>query len=243
MDLENELKLAKKAAIDAGEYLKNLENIQVLENKGKDIKLDADRAAEKIILNYLLNSSNYSILAEERGFFDKKTELVWYVDSLDGSLNFLRGIPNSAVSIALWDGQEPLLGVIYDFNRNDLYFGIVGKGAWLNDKEITVSNIEDKKRAIIASGIPVNSSYSDEDLLKVVKMFQNYKKARFLGSAALSLAYVAAGKTDVYAEDGIILWDVAAGLALVKAAGGYLKYEKLNDKNHYNVFASNNKIK
>lgn len=239
--MKKELDIAIKASREAGNYLRDLDNIEVLTNREKDIKLKADKESEKIILKYLFKS-DYPIISEETRSETPNTGLRWIVDPLDGSLNFSRRIPNCVVSIALWKGLEPILGVIYDFNRNDLYYGIVGEGASLNDKRISVSDVLDKENAIICTGFPSKADYSTENLLGIVKKIQDFKKIRLLGSAALSLAYVSSGKADAYHEKGIMLWDVAAGLALVKAAGGEYEVNTVNE-NQYNVFANNGKIK
>ena len=244
MNLYSELDIAINAAKKAGEYLKNLnsDEIIVLSSVDKDIKLNTDKVAEKIIFNCLKNS-NYKILAEEGGKLqESESPLIWIVDPLDGSMNFSRGIPDNVVSIALWDRQKPLLGVIYDYNRDELYSGIVGIGAWMNDKKINVSNIQEKNKGIVYSGFPSETNYSTEKLLKFVKKIQDFKKIRLIGSAALSLAYIACGKAEAYMEEGIMLWDVAAGLAIVKAAGGMINFKELDSENKCNVLASNGLI-
>lgn len=241
MNFDKELSLAIRASKEAGNYFRNLSEIKILSNEGKDIKLKADEEAEQIILRHL-SESKYPIISEETRAREKSlNDLEWIVDPLDGSLNFSRGIPNCVVSIALWKGLEPILGVIYDFNREELYSGIVGKGAHLNGKRTSVSNIREKKDALICTGIAKKADYSDENLSDIVRKIQDFKKIRFLGSAALSLAYIASGKADVYSEDRILLWDVAAGLALVKAAAGEINFEKIQG-NEFDVFASNGKI-
>lgn len=239
--MKKELDIAIKASREAGNYLRDLDNIEVLTNREKDIKLKADEESEKIIFKYLFKS-DYSIISEETRSETPNTGLRWIVDPLDGSLNFSRGIPNASVSIALWDRESPLLGVIYDFNRDEMYYGTVNNGAYLNRKRISISDIVQKKDAVICTGFPSKADYSTENLLGIVKKVQDFKKIRLLGSAALSLAYVACGRADAYHEKGIMLWDVAAGLALVKAGGGNFKIEKINE-NQFDVFASNGKIK
>ncbi|GIU68457.1 MAG: inositol phosphatase [Candidatus Parcubacteria bacterium] len=242
MSLEKELNLAIKTAKEAGNYLRSVyraSSPEILIDKDKDIKLKEDLKSEEIIL-YYLSKSKYTIISEHTSkIFD--SEFMWIVDPLDGSLNFSRGISNCAVSIALWKGLEPLLGIIYDFNRDEVYYGSINKGAYLNEKKISVSSIKNKNNAIICTGFPSRLDYSTENLLEFVKKVQDFKKVRILGSASLSLAYVASGKAEVYYEKGIMLWDVAAGLVLVRSAGGNFKITKIGE-NQFDVWASNGKI-
>lgn len=208
----------------------------------RDVKILADRRLESIIVKRLLKESPYPILSEESGYLRGRsgdTAYRWIVDPLDGSLNFLRRIPLSCISIALWNGLEPILGVIYDFNREDSFLGIVGEGAWLNGKPIMVSKINKESKAVLCTGFPVSTDFSQKSLLDFIEDIREYKKIRLLGSAALSLAYVACGRADVYMENDIKIWDVAAGIALVKAAGGMVKYTPTGKKNIYRVKASN----
>lgn len=205
-----------------------------------DVKIVADREMEKIIIETISKTSEYPILSEESGEINiKKSEYLWIIDPLDGSLNFSRGIPICCVSISLWKNELPLLGVIYDFNRNDMFIGIVGKGASLNGKLIKVGSIKEKNRAVICTGFPAATNFAEGALSSFVKKLSDYKKVRLIGSAALSLAYVACGRADVYQENDIKVWDVAAGLALVKAAGGEVKYTKTFLKNTFSVKAAN----
>lgn len=244
MNLENELSIAINAAIQVGEFILKEKNKVVLSNLGKDIKLEADKISEKKILQYL-SKSKYNVLSEEtpeKIIKNKNSDLCWIIDPLDGSFNFYKGIPHTAVSISLWKGMEPLLGVIYDIHHKDLYSGIVGQEINLNGQKISVSNIEEKSRAVLMTGFPTKLDYSGENLKEFIVRIQDFKKIRHIGSAALSLAYVASGKAEAYYEKDIMLWDVAAGLALVKAAGGDVDFKKTKGY-QLEVFASNGKIK
>ncbi|MFP4502809.1 MAG: inositol monophosphatase family protein [Candidatus Hydrogenedentota bacterium] len=229
MGYERDLERAVAAAKEAGAKLATLSEQpkQVLSEIGRDIKLQADRDAEAIILD-MLADSGYPVLAEEsgeHGDVQNTNALVWVVDPLDGTLNFSRGIPLCCTSIALCRGFQPLLGVIYDFNRDELFTAITGEGAWRNGAPMQVSGITDKARAILTSGFPTAGAYGDDALAKFVRHVQQYKKLRLLGSAALMLAYVAAGRYEAYGEEDIMWWDVAAGAALVREAGGYVSIE------------------
>jgi myo-inositol-1(or 4)-monophosphatase len=220
---KNEIKTAKTAAKAAGKALLDASLKSVISNKGRDIKLKADLEAEAVILNIIEKESSYPILSEEsnrhKAFFQENSYL-WVIDPLDGTLNYSKGIGFCCVSIALWKDGLPLLGVIYDFNNDDLFSGVINKGAWCNDKPIHPSYDISPDKAVLVTGFPINRDFSNKALADFIKNIKSFKKIRLLGSAALSLAYVACGKADGYVEEDIMLWDVAAGIAIVKAAGG-----------------------
>lgn len=241
-DMTNLLSLAEESARAAGASFKS-GKVEILRSWGKDIKINADKNAHEIILG-ILQRSGIPVLSEEDDQYDFSfsTNLKWIVDPLDGSINFLRGIPASAVSIGLVKGGETILGVVYDFNRGEMFSGIVGKGAWLNGEDISVSNVREKGEAIIMTGFPSHTDFSTESLKKYISMAQAFKKIRLLGSAALSLAYVASGRADAYYEKDIKIWDVAAGLALVKSAGGNYTNTKIDKEGKCTVYASNMRI-
>ena len=218
------LSVAVEAARKAGAVLAEASRDAVLSSEGRDLKHQADRDAEKAILEYLKEKSLFPVLTEESGVHGKMGDgPLWIVDPLDGTLNFSRSNPFCCVSIALWQSDQPLMGVVYDFNRDELFSGIVGEGAWVNDQPIRVSEVETKNKAILATGFPTFSDFSNDSLREFVGQVQQYKKVRLFGAAALSLAYVACGRVDAYMENDIMLWDVAAGAALVKAAGGEIE--------------------
>ena len=216
------LEIAKSAALKGGKYLlKNQgKELKILLNQGRDIKLQLDTDTEQLIKNSLSSQSAFSILGEETGFSDDVGEFYWVVDPLDGTSNFLRDIPISCVSIALMQNKTPILGVIYDFNHDDLYYGHLESKAFVNQMEITVSNYAEKSESTLVTGIPAKTNYSDSEFKQMINDFQQWKKVRMIGSAAMASIYVAAGKADTYKENGIFLWDIAAGAAIVNAAGG-----------------------
>ena len=151
----------------------------------------------------------------------------------------LEDLDECCVSIALMEGNEALIGVIYNFNNNQMYTAVKDHGAFLNNKKISVSDIDSKNKASITTGFPASETIeSSMDFLKDLK---GWKKVRMFGSAALSCAYVASGKCDYYAEKGVFLWDFAAGICLVKEAGGNIAYS-LIDNDRYEVIASNGLI-
>ena len=226
----NLLSLAVCTAQDSATYLKDnktaLETVK--ENLDRDVKVHADKKLESFILERLSSASVYPILSEETEKTVGKANsdgFRWIIDPLDGSLNFSRQIPICCISIALWQNDSPILGVIYDFNRDELFSGVVGEGAWLNRKPITTSDVGKLSESILCTGFPVSTDFSREGVERFVTAIRTYKKVRLLGSGALSLAYVACGRADAYWENNIKIWDVAAGMAVVKAAGGKLSWE------------------
>ena len=225
MAYEAELELAVAAAKAAGarlaEWIRRPKTI--LSEVGRDIKLQADRDAEAIIIDHL-SPSGHPLLAEESGEHGAadRDGPVWVVDPLDGTLNFSRGIPICCTSIALCVGVRPVAGVIYDFNRGELITGLAGAGARANGEPMRVSDMVETGRAILSTGFPTAADYDDAAVFDFVRQVQRFKKLRLLGSAALMLAYVAAGRYEAYAENDIMWWDIAAGVALVEAAGGYV---------------------
>lgn len=243
-DLKDLLSIASEAATQAGAFLKDyrVSGAVVEVDKGKDVKLIADKKAEEIFIRFLLEKSAFPILSEERGMVEGReqdTDLRWIVDPLDGSFNYLRDIPICCTSIGLWYGETPLLGAIYDFNREELFSGIVGIGASLNGHPIRTSATRDISKAALCTGFPVSTDFSSQALQRLVGQIQRYSKVRLIGSAALSLAYVAAGRTDCYYEKDIRLWDVAAGLAIIRAAGGQAGWSPSVHKNVLSVYAAN----
>ncbi|MBM3249743.1 MAG: inositol monophosphatase [Candidatus Omnitrophica bacterium] len=243
-DLESLLSLAQDAARNAArDILKTTEDTKAVTlDMDRDVKVEADKKLEDSIIERLKLKSGYSIISEEKGFLQgtsQEKDPRWIVDPLDGSLNFSRGIPLSCISIGLWKGMEPILGVVYDFNRGEAFSGIVGAGAWLNGEPIGVSMVVDKHKAVLCTGFPAGTDFSKDSVLKAIEDIRTFKKVRLLGSAALSLAYVSCGRADFYHENDIKIWDAAGGLALVKAAGGAIEFTPSRDELTLNVSASN----
>ena len=231
--------LAVNAAIEAGNFLnKNkLEEKEIHEEKGRDIKLIIDQDTEKLIRSNL-QVTNIPILGEEYGG-DIADGKYWVIDPIDGTANYFRGLDECCVSIALMENDVAVIGVIYNFNNDQMYTAVKNHGAFLNNTKISVSDITSRDKASITTGFPASETIeSSMDFLKDLK---GWKKVRMFGSAALSCAYVASGKCDYYAEKGVFLWDFAAGICLVKEAGGNIAYS-LIDNDRYEVIASNGHI-
>ncbi len=234
----NELKdLAVNAAIEAGNFLnKNKsEEKEIHEEKGRDIKLIIDQDTEKLIRSNL-QVTDIPILGEEYGG-DIADGKYWVIDPIDGTANYFRGLDECCVSIALMENDEALIGVIYNFNNDQMYTAVKNHGAFLNNTKISVSDIASRDKASITTGFPASESI--ESSMNFLENLKGWKKVRMFGSAALSCAYVASGKCDYYAEKGVYLWDIAAGICLVKEAGGFADF-KLIGKDRYEVVFSNN---
>ena len=235
LDLPSLFKTAEKAAREAGtRLLAGSDDYRTVNAEfAHDVKLQADVESEKLIRNILSQATDFPIIGEEEGGeadLTKRREPYWVVDPLDGTYNYLRNLPMTCVSIGLLSGLEPLLGVTYDFYRDELFRGIPGDGFYINGTKHVPDWAESIEKAAITTGFPANADLSTPALNNLNAMIQRYKKVRMLGSAAMAMTYVAAGRLDAYYEEGINLWDIAAGLALVKAAGGVIQLEPIPDK-------------
>ena len=237
----NELELAKNAACETAKLLKSnyLNDIGVITDKDKDIKTQADLAAHEYLLE-TLGKTGIKIISEEASNYQFNiNDYQWIIDPLDGTLNFSRGFCMAAVSIALWNNGSPLLGVVHNIFSNQTFYSSFNNGAWLDNNKLSVSKITCNKDAVIATGVSSGGNFSDKALREFVTNIQKYKKIRMLGSASLMLAYVACGHFDLYKEDDIYIWDVAAGLSLVVEAGGSYDYNLTKSPVKFNIRATN----
>lgn len=227
MDASAALEVAVSAVTEAGRLLLELRRnpVEVLSEAAHDIKLKADQLAEARILSILAERMPLPVLTEESGEHGgaEENSRMWVVDPLDGTFNYSRGMPMCCSSVGLWENGAPVLGAVYDFFHDELFTGIVGQGAWLNGKPIAVSGVREAAKASLASGFPHHQDKSDAPLLDFVRQVQSFKKIRMLGTAALMGAYVAGGWLDLYAEEDIWLWDVAAAAAICRAAGASMR--------------------
>ena len=244
LDLPNLLDIAKDAAVIAGNYLKENQNkdLQILLNSGRDVKLQIDQDTEELIKQEISARSDLPILGEESGYSEDLGDIFWVIDPLDGTSNYLRNIPISCVAIAVIHKLNPVVGVINDFNNDHLYHAHEGMPAYMNDKSISVSKVNSKADGTLVTGIPAKTNYSDEEFQTMIAEFQEWKKIRMIGSAAMASAYVASGKAETYKEDGIFLWDIAAGAAIVKSAGGIIGISDIQDDFRVNAKFSNSII-
>ena len=206
-----------------------LENLQVSKKGPKDFVTNADIKAEKIIIEELKKARpNYSIISEENGVEKNKDESnFWIIDPIDGTTNFLHGVPHFAISIALQSNNEIVCGLIYDPIKDELFYAEKNHGAYFNNQRIRVSRKRDFEECLFAVG---KGKYNP-DLI--------YRRS---GSAALDLAYVASGRFDGYFQNNLNLWDVAAGIIIVKEAGGIVNEIDLANIKNVKVSASSVEI-
>ncbi len=237
------LEIATATIIEAKKYsISFLEKPEILSSNYKDIKTELDCKLNEFIID---NLSKYGIkiISEEINndphIFENN---VWIIDPLDGTLNLSIKYPCSSISIALFKDMQPIIGVVQDLFYNTIYTSSLNGGSKKNNIQIQVSNTENIKDAVLATGFPSGGNYDTNYLTKFVQSVQNFKKVRAIGSASLMLSYVAEGVFDVYYEKDIYLWDVAAGIALVKEAGGEYYLNMSNDGFKCEVLASNKKI-
>ena len=208
-----------------------IEKLQVKKKGPKDFVTNADLKAEKIIIEELEKSKpNFSILSEENGFKkNKDTESTWIIDPIDGTTNFLHGIPHFAISIGLLLNDEIKSGLIFDPIKNEMFYAEKNNGAFINNERIRVSKKNELSECLFATGGKKYSSISE-------------LSTRKSGCAALDLAYVASGRYDGYCQSNLNLWDIAAGLVIVQEAGGVINDIDLNNHKNLNVIASSPNI-
>ncbi len=220
------LYVAVRAARRAGDVLVRMfdkrEGLLVEEKRDRDYVTEADRKAEALIIREIhQHYPTHGIVAEESGCRNPDADIQWHIDPLDGTANFIHGHPHFSVSIAAWKRGKPLLAVVHDPMLNETFEAKNGNGAFLNRRRLRVSPDKKIADAIFASGLapyrrkqlPIFQQRMEACMRKA----SNYRRG---GSAALDLAYVAAGRLDAYWESGLCSWDIAAGILLVQEAGG-----------------------
>ena len=238
-------KAAKILIRDFGE----VEKLQVSLKGPGDFVTVSDKKVEKILIDELQSARpNYSILSEEIGLIKKDEEFKWIIDPIDGTANFLHGIPHFGISIGLEHNKEIICGIIYDPIKNEMFFAEKGNGAYLNDQRMRVSARSKLMDCIIFTGGPSFKS-NDEDKKLSLKEYEKFSSKvgtplRKMGSASLDMAYVAAGRCDGFWQRNLNYWDIAAGIILVKEAGGFVTDFNGNDKyiENKNILVTNSKI-
>ena len=207
-----------------------VEKLQVSVKGPSDFVSNADTKAEKIIIDELAKTKkNYSIISEEGGLKNNQdSENVWIIDPIDGTTNFLHGIPHFAISIALKSNNEIVSGLIFDPIKNEMFYAEKNNGAFFNNQRIKVSKKKQINNCLFATG---GKEKMELDLI-----------TRKSGSAALDMAYVAAGRYDGYFQNNLNLWDIAAGIIIIKEAGGIINEIDLSKNDNINIRASNTSI-
>ena len=214
---------ARKAGRSLVKDFREVENLQVSSKGAGDFVSRADIAAEKIIRDTLMEARpNYGWVGEESAAEEGKDPTRrWIVDPLDGTTNFLHGLPHWAVSIALEHKGEIVSAVVFDPAKDEMFVAEKGQGAWLNESRLRVSDRRRMIEAIFATGLPFGGRRDlPETLQDMARLLPQTAGVRRWGAAALDLAYVAAGRYDGYWERGLNAWDIAAGVLIVREAGG-----------------------
>jgi myo-inositol-1(or 4)-monophosphatase len=234
---------ATEAARAAGDLLRShfQKPLTVSASLAHDIKLEVDVLAQDLISEMLLQRFPQHALYGEEGIVgDQESDYQWVVDPLDGTVNFFYGIPHFCVSIALRFRREIIVGVIFDPIRDELWTTQKNQPPLLNGREFRVSERADLAEAVVSVGLSKTAATIEAGFPLLEKMIHRARKCRLLGSAALDLAYVACGRLDAYIEQGISLWDIAAGWILVENAGGRVELQPRSDvPEKYSIVASN----
>ena len=224
--MEQLLKIALQAVQEAGDFIgSNFQNLQDsdIKSKGKnDFVTRIDREAEALISGIILNEfPRHQILGEESGYSNRKGKYLWVIDPLDGTTNFIQGIPHFAISMALMVGGQVVLGLIYDPLSEERFHAIKGQGAFLNNRRIAVSGKKTLRSAFGATGFPFKAPQFLEAYVNTFhSLMPRCQDLRRCGSAALDLAYTACGRYDFFWEAHLLPWDFMAGKLIVAEAGG-----------------------
>ena len=237
------MKASRSLIRDFGE----LENLQVSSKGPGDFVSSADKRTEKILIEELQKAHpEYGIITEETGIINKANKKNrWIIDPIDGTMNFLNGVPQFAISIGYEEDGEIKCGVIFNPIMNEMFCAEKGNGAYLNNSRIRVSNKKKINDALLATGGPNEASKIKEKIFsEYINVSSNVSNIRKFGSAALDMAYVACGRFDGYWQRELNYWDIAAGIIILKEAGGFVDF--FEEDNRYplkkNILASNSNI-
>ena len=241
------VKVCRKAAKILIRDFGEIENLQVSLKGPGNFVTASDIKVEKILVEELQKARpTYSILSEEIGEINNDKSFKWIIDPIDGTSNFLHGIPHFAISIGLEHDKEIICGIIYDPIKDEMFVAEKGNGAYLNNKRMRVSSRSKLKDCIIFTGGPRQNPKDKELFFVEYKNFSSIVKTpiRKMGSASLDIAYVAAGRCDGFWQRNLNYWDYAAGIILVKESGGFVT--DFNGENRYieneTILVTNSKI-
>ena len=237
------MKASRSLIRDFGE----IENLQVSSKGPGDFVTSADKRTEKIIIGELQKAyPEYGIITEESGIINKSNfKNRWIIDPIDGTMNFLNGVPQFAISIGYEENNEIKCGAIFNPIMNEMFCAEKGNGAYLNNSRIRVSNKKKLNDALLVTGGPKQASkIKDKIFSEYINISKNVSNVRKYGSAALDMAYVACGRFDGYWQRELNYWDIAAGIILVKEAGGFIDFfeEDVSLPLKKNILASNSNI-
>ena len=246
-----QINLITRACEKASRYLirdfGEIENLQVSTKGPGDFVTSADKRTEKILIDELQKAHpEDGIITEETGIINKSNlKNRWIIDPIDGTMNFLNGIPQFAISIGYEEEGEIKCGVIFNPIMNEMFCAEKGNGAFLNNSRIRVSNKKNIKDSLIVTGGPKGASkIKDKIFSEYINVSKNVSNVRKFGSAALDVAYVACGRFDGYWQRELNFWDIAAGIIILKEAGGFVDFFEEDKNNHIkkNIIASNSNI-
>ena len=238
------VKASKSLIRDFGE----IEKLQVSSKGPGDFVSAADKRSEKIIIEELSKAHpDYAILSEEYGEINKDNkDKRWIIDPIDGTSNFLNGIPQFAISVAYEEKGKIICGMVFDPIKNEMFFAEKGSGAFLNNSRIRVSNKKSLKESMLVTGGPRRSSKKRESIFKEYNNISNMVDIpiRKFGSAALDLTNVACGRFDGFWQWELSYWDIAAGLIILEESGGFVDFLEKDEKvlTKKNIIATNSKI-
>jgi len=237
------MKASRSLIRDFGE----IENLQVSSKGPGDFVTSADKRTEKILIDELHKAHpEYGIVTEETGIINKSNNKnKWIIDPIDGTMNFMNGIPQFAISIGYEEDNEIKCGVIFNPIMNEMFCAEKGNGAYLNNSRVRVSKKRKIKDALIVTGGPKSASKIKEKIFsEYIDVSKNVSNVRKFGSAALDMAYVACGRFDGYWQRELNYWDVAAGIIIIKEAGGFVEFfeEDNNIPLKKNILATNSNI-
>jgi myo-inositol-1(or 4)-monophosphatase len=242
IDLNVLFQTAEKAARAAGDRMSQnwQKDLVITEAHHHDLKLELDVQIQELLTNIILSDfPDHTILGEEGGSGSGGKGYEWILDPIDGTVNLAYRIPHFCVSIACRHNDEILIGIVFDPIRNEMFSAIKGQGAFLNKFPIHVSKRNRLEETILALGF----SKGMDSIEKCLELYQFYgpraRKLRAMGSAALDMAYIAAGRLDGYIEQGIKIWDIAAGLIILEEAGGKFVLTPRDQPHHYHICAWN----
>ena len=241
------IRACKKASRSLIRDFGEIENLQVSAKGPGDFVSSADKRTEKILIEELQKAHpEFGIITEETGIINKSnTQNRWIIDPIDGTMNFLNGVPQFAISIGYEENNEIKCGVIFNPITNEMFAAEKGNGAYLNNSRIRVSNKKNVKDSLLVTGGPKQASKIKEQIFsEYIHLSKNASNIRKFGSAALDMAYVACGRFDGYWQREINYWDIAAGIIIVKEAGGFVDFFEQPTNTHLkmNILASNASI-
>tara|TARA_Y100001958_G_C21073432_1_gene432175 strand:- start:10 stop:810 length:801 start_codon:yes stop_codon:yes gene_type:complete len=237
------MKASRPLIRDFGE----IENLQVSAKAPGDFVTSADKRTEQILIDELQKANpEYGIITEESGIINhSNSENRWIIDPIDGTMNFLNGVPQFAISVGYEENKEIKCGVIFNPITNEMFCAEKGSGAFCNNSRIRVSNKKKVEDALLVTGGPKkNSNIKDKIFSEYISVSKSVSNVRKFGSAALDLAFVASGRFDGYWQRELNYWDVAAGTIIVKEAGGFVNFFEEDRNNHLkkNIIATNPNI-